>query len=86
MSTKKIKGRGERRIVTDKVMNKRWRLLMSWMEPRGGETKEDAMERQRFKKGFLRKYNLACGCSMCKPIKWRDSGKGDYKKRKYYEI
>jgi fructose-bisphosphate aldolase class 1 len=72
--------RAERLSRTNKIIKRRWKILMSWMRPLGAETKEEARKKQTMAKHRLHKYNLACGCSMCRPPKWKD--RGNYKKRK----
>lgn len=67
----KIPKRKQRMLETSRIVNKRWKLLMSWMQPMGSETKEEVESKQILTKGHLRKYNLRCDCGMCsfKPLK-----------------
>ena len=60
-----------RMIETNRIIERRWKILMSWMYPMGGETKEEAESKQILTKGYLKKYNLRCGCSSCKYDKYR---------------
>ena len=74
----KLSKRLERRRRTYNVIGKRWELLMSWMQPMGTETKEEARSRQTFTPHHLHKYNLDCGCGMCRS----DKKYGKYKRSK----
>lgn len=66
--------RGNRRDQTEKIARKRLKKLLTSMQPRGAETREEAQSRQLLIKGHLRKYNLACGCAICKKPRWKDRG------------
>ena len=50
--------RGERRRRTEKVVQKRLRIMKDWC---GGPAPKYIE-----KPGMLRKFNLSCGCEMCR--------------------
>ena len=55
---------------------------MSWIQPTGAETKDDARNLQELTPHHLNKYNLDCGCHICKASKYYGKYKHDEKERK----
>lgn len=77
-----IMDKKERLHRTNKIIKKRWGNLMSWMLFKGLKTKKEAQSSQILTPHHLHKYNLDCGCHLCKTNKYYGKYRNNKKKEK----